>query len=155
VIEAVGDERSIAAARALIREHFQAHSEAHSQAEIDAVIEKLPVPYVPPGGGLWISWQDGEAAGCIALQSLSPGVGEVKRMYVRPANRGQGIARTLCELVIDEARARGYERLRLGTLTTMQPAQNLYSSLGFLPIDPYRDVEFGTTVFYELDLRSP
>jgi len=75
-------------------------------------------------------------------------------MYVRPEKRGQGIARTLANLVIDEARARGYERLRLGTLSTMRPAQNLYTSLGFLPIDPYRQIEFGDTLFYELDLRQ-
>ena len=76
-------------------------------------------------------------------------------MYVRPAQRGRGIARALGELVIEEARARGYERLRLGTLRTMVPAQNLYASLGFVPIAPYRDVEFGDTLFYELDLRGP
>jgi putative acetyltransferase len=154
LIELVSDERSIAAARALIREHFDAHSEAHTPAQINSVIERLPAPYVPPDGGLWIAWHDGDAAGCVALQPLSPGMCEMKRMYVRPLSRGKGIARALGLHVIDEARARGYERLRLGTLTTMQPAQNLYASLGFRPIEPYRNEEFGTTVFYELDLTS-
>ena len=154
MIEAVSDERSLAAARQLIREHFDAHAEGHGPAEVDGVIEKLPAPYVPPDGGLWVAWQDGQAAGCVALQRLSPQMGEVKRMYVRPAQRGQGIARALGELVISEARERGYERLRLGTLKTMVPAQNLYTSLGFVPIAPYRDVEFGDTLFYELDLGS-
>ena len=149
------DDRSLAAARELIREHFDAHAEGHGPAEVDGVIERLPAPYVPPAGGLWIDWQDGKAAGCVALQALSPDVGEVKRMYVRPAQRKRGIARALGELVIEEARARGYERLRLGTLRTMVPAQNLYASLGFVPIAPYRDVEFGDTLFYELDLRDP
>lgn len=154
MIELVSDERSIAAARALIREHFDAHSEAHTPAQIDSVIERLPAPYVPPAGGLWIAWEDGEAAGCVGLQPLSPGMCEMKRMYVRPLSRGKGIARALGLHVIDEARARGYERLRLGTLTTMQPAQKLYASLGFRPIEPYRNEEFGTTVFYELDLMD-
>lgn len=152
LIEAVSDGRSLAAARALIREHFEAHSEAHTPAQIEAVIDKLPAPYVPPTGGLWIAWQDGEAAGCVALQALSSDTGEVKRMYVRPECRGKGIARALGNLVIDEARSRGYSRLRLGTLETMQPAQNLYTSLGFVPIAAYRNVEFGTTKFFELDL---
>jgi hypothetical protein len=57
--------------------------------------------------------------------------------------------------VIVEARALGYERLRLGTLTTMYAAQNLYASLGFLPIAPYRAVEFGDTLFYELEMKEP
>ncbi len=34
----------------------------------------------------------------------------------------------------------------------MRPAQALYESLGFREIAPYRSVEFGDTVFYELSL---
>ena len=149
------EERSIEAARKLIREHFEAHSQAHTAEEISAVIDRLPDPYIPPLGGLWVAWQGDEAVGCVALQPLSEDAGEVKRMYVRPANRGQGIARVLGELIIDEARKRGYQRLRLGTLSTMLPAQNLYTSMGFVPIAPYRKIEFGDTLFYELDLRLP
>lgn len=148
----VSDERALEAARSLIRAHFEAHSEAHTSAEINAVIDKLPEPYIPPAGGLWVVWRDNEAVGCAALQPIAPEIGEVKRMYVRPEMRGQGIARALAELVIDEARKRGYRKLRLGTLKSMRPAQNLYASLGFVPIDPYRNIEFGDTLFYELDL---
>jgi len=52
------------------------------------------------------------------------------------------------------ARARGYDTLRLGTLATMRPAQALYASLGFREIPPYRSVEFGDTLFYELSLGT-
>lgn len=154
LIEPVSDDRSLAAARGLIREHFEAHSEAHDPAQIGAILEKLPAPYVPPFGGLWVAWIGDTAAGCAALQQLPDGTGEVKRMYVRPENRGEGIARALAHVVIVEARARGYDKLRLGTLATMQPAQNLYTSLGFLPVPPYRPIEFGDTLFYELDLKA-
>lgn len=153
MIQPVDDEQSLDAARGLIREHFEAHSEAHDPSQIDAIIAKLPDPYVPPAGGLWVAWEGDEAAGCVALQPIDTNTGEVKRMYVRPHHRGKGIARALAHLVIDAARDRGYDRLRLGTLSTMRPAQNLYTSLGFLPTDPYRNIEFGTTVFYELDLK--
>ena len=152
VIEAVTNERSLEAARALIRAHFVAHAEAHGPSQIATVIERLPAPYLPPEGGLWVAWFDGEAAGCVALQPIAPRVGEVKRMYVRPASRRKGIARALAVHVIEQARLRGYELLRLGTLASMEPAQSLYTSLGFTPIPAYRSVEFGTTLFYELDL---
>jgi ribosomal protein S18 acetylase RimI-like enzyme len=148
----VADEQSLAAARALIRQHFEAHSEAHTAGEIDEVLLRLPEPYVLPSGGLWVAWQGGDAVGCVALQPLSSDTGEVKRMYVKPESRGHGIARALSRKVIEEARERGYERLRLGTLANMVPAQTLYSSLGFEPIEPYRKVEFGPTRFYELSL---
>ena len=152
MIEPVADEKALSAARALIREHFEAHSEAHDPSQIDAIIDRLPYPYVLPDGGLWVAWEGGEAVGCVALQPIGENAGEVKRMYVRPAFRGKGIARRLATLVIDEARHRGYAKLRLGTLSSMEPAQNLYRSLGFVPVEPYRAVEFGTTLFYELDL---
>ena len=153
-INRVSTADALAAARDLIREHIEANSHAHGAAETAAVLAALPAPYVPPGGGLWLAWDGTEAAGCIALQPLSPDVGEIKRMYVRPLSRGRGIARALAERAITEAHALGYERLRLGTLTTMQAAQNLYASLGFRPIPPYRAVEFGDTVFYELDMGA-
>lgn len=138
--------------RALIRAHVEAHSAAHSAELVAALIAALPSPYVPPQGGLWLARDGQKAAGCAALQPILPGTGEVKRMYVHPEFRNRGIARALATHVIAEARARGYERLRLGTLTSMVPAQNLYTSLGFAPVDPYRPVEFGDTLFYEKKL---
>jgi putative acetyltransferase len=154
-IRQVSSPHALAAARGLIREHIEAHSEVHDAAATASLLATLPAPYIPPEGGLWLAWDGAEAAGCVALRPLTPGVAEVKRMYVRPVSRGQGIARALGEHVIEKARVLGYERLRLGTLTTMLPAQNLYASLGFRPIPPYREVEFGDTLFYELELGTP
>ena len=153
-IHRVSGSDALDAARGLIRAHFEAHSQAHDPDATAALLATLPAPYVAPGGGLWLAWEDTEATGCIALQALAPGTGEVKRMYVRPESRRQGIARALALRVIAEARALGYERLRLGTLTTMHDAQKLYASLGFRSIAPYRPVEFGDTVFYELELAE-
>ena len=76
-------------------------------------------------------------------------------MYVRPEARGRGIARRLTEHAIAIASARGYSQLRLGTLTSAHAAQRLYTSLGFRLIAPYRPVEFGDTLFYELPLVAP
>jgi GNAT superfamily N-acetyltransferase len=153
-IHRVGTPHALAAARSLIRAHIEAHSEAHHAAATAVLLDALPAPYIPPAGGLWLAWDGPEAAGCVALQRLAPGIAEVKRMYVRPASRGRGIARALIQRAIVEARALGYERLRLGTLTTMHAAQNLYTSLGFRSIAPYRAVEFGDTLFYELEIGA-
>ena len=154
-IHPVSNASGLAAARDLIREHLEANSHAHDAGSTAAKLAALPAPYVPPGGGIWLAWDGAEAAGCVALHALTPEIAEVKRMYVRPTSRGRGIARRLGERVIAEARQLGYGRVRLGTLTTMLAAQSLYASLGFEPIPPYRNVEFGDTLFYELDLREP
>jgi putative acetyltransferase len=154
-IRGVSTDHALAAVRDLIREHIKAHSEKHSPAATAALLAALPAPYLPPAGGLWLAWDGAQAAGCIALQPLTSGIGEIKRMYVRPASRGRGIARALAQHAIVEARASGYERLRLGTLITMHAAQNLYATLGFRPIAPYRAVELGDTLFYELEIVAP
>ena len=154
-IHPVSGKDALAAARDLIRAHLDAHSQQHDAVAKAAVLAALPAPYVPPAGGLWLAWDGDEAAGCVALHALTPGIAELKRMYVRPVSRGRGIARRLARHAIEEARTLGYERLRLGTLTTMLAAQNLYASLGFQPIPPYRGAELGDTLFYELDLGVP
>jgi GNAT superfamily N-acetyltransferase len=157
VIEIVpaADPPALADARALIRAHISAHSTAHDPASTAALVAALPAPYELPGGGLWVAYDDGEAVGCVALHALGPTIGEVKRMYVEPARRGHGAGRALLARVIEEARQRDYDTLRLGTLATMHPAQALYRSAGFREIAPYRSVEFGDTLFYELSLAAP
>lgn len=153
-IRTADDAEALEIARRLIRAHFAAHSTAHDPESSEAIVTALPKPYVPPRGGLWVAFVDGVGSGCAALREIDSETGEVKRMYVEPEMRGKGIARTLALHVMHQARAMGYRTLRLGTLRSMRPAQELYESLGFKSIPPYRPIEFGDTVFYEIDLRD-
>jgi len=154
-IRSVGDPASIAAARSLVRAHIVAHSASHDAQAAEHVVAALPEPYVAPHGVLWVAWEDEDALGCVALHELASDTAELKRMYVRPESRGRGVARRLTEHAIAVATARGYSRLRLGTLPDMLAAQQLYASLGFRRIPPYRPVEFGETWFYERALGAP
>jgi GNAT superfamily N-acetyltransferase len=154
-IRSVGDPASIAAVRSLVRAHVVAASPIHDAEAAERVVAALPEPYVAPRGLLWVAWEDEEALGCVALVELTPDTAELKRMYVRPESRGRGVARRLTEHAIAVATARGYSRLRLGTLPHMDAAQQLYASLGFRRVAPYRQVEFGETWFYERPLGAP
>ena len=153
-IKSAEDPDVLVVARELIRAHFNAHSTAHDPAQTDAFIASLPGQYAPPRGGLWVAFVEGRGVASAALQEHDAGIAEVKRMYVEPSYRGQGIARALIRYVIEQARERGYHTLRLGTLRSMKPAQSLYESEGFRAIPPYRPDEFGDTVFYELSLED-
>ena len=78
-----------------------------------------------------------EDAGCVALRMLGRDTAEMKRLYVRPAHRGQGLGRALAEGAIAAAREARCARIVLDTLPQMREAQAMYALLGFKPIDPY------------------
>lgn len=80
---------------------------------------------------------DGEAVACGGLRPYGPATGEVKRMYVAPAHRGRGHARTLLRALLDHARAQGMSRVLLETGTEQPEAMALYASEGFTPVPAY------------------
>jgi putative acetyltransferase len=116
-------------------------------------LEALPGEYAPPGGTVIVAFVDGEAAGCVALRPLEDLVCEMKRLYVKPEQRGKGVGRALGAAVIERAREIGYASMRLDTLASMTEANGLYRSLGFRECPPYYHNPCKHPVFMELTLR--
>jgi GNAT superfamily N-acetyltransferase len=153
-IREVESAHEIAEVRKLVRAHGDARRDVPGVEYVYADAERMPGPYVPPDGGIWLALTGDIGIGCVALRPMEPGVAEVKRMFVDAGWRGRGIGRALLEALITGARARGYHLLRLGTLDDMHAAQRLYDSLGFTPVDRYRADELIDTRFYELRLTG-
>jgi GNAT superfamily N-acetyltransferase len=84
---------------------------------------------------------DGTAVGCVGLQPISPGLGEIKRMYVEPSARGWGLSRILLKAVENEARSKSLTRLRLETGPQQHEALALYTNHGYTPTPPYPPFE--------------
>lgn len=152
VIREVDGESDVAHVRRLVTAHGDARSTTPGVEYVYADAARMPGPYVPPRGGIWLAVSDDAGIGCAALRPVDESAAEVKRMFVDAAWRGRGVGRALLTALIDGARARGYETLRLGTLDDMMAARQLYESLGFVPIKRYRADELIDTRFYELPL---
>jgi GNAT superfamily N-acetyltransferase len=119
----------------------------------EAELAGLPGKYAEPDGRLFLGLEDEKVAGCIALRKLEPGVCEMKRLFVRDEFQGRQIGVQLIERLISEARAIGYESMRLDTYPAkMGKAVKLYESHGFAPIAPYYDNPHQDVVFMELTL---
>ena len=138
----------------VVRELFVEYADATGLdfcfQKFDQELAELPGRYAPPSGRLFVAMHDGRAAGCVALRKLEGATCEMKRLYVRPAIRGQKVGRQLAEAVIAAAREVGYQRMRLDTLASMKAAIDLYESLGFQRIAAYYENPIPDVVYLEL-----
>lgn len=97
-----------------------------------------------------------KAVGCGAVV-LTPEYGELKRMFVDPALRGQGVALKLLDLLEAEAAARGCKRLTLETGPYQHAALALYERVGYQRcgrFGDYRDDPFSVFMHKPLECRS-
>ena len=140
-------------ARALFLEYGSSLGFSLCFQSFDEELKSLPGAYGPPSGRLLLARHASHAAGCVALRKLEAGICEMKRLYVRPADRGAGLGRMLVERVIAEARTIGYKRMRLDTIeSAMKDAIALYRRMGFEEIAPYSAIPIEHALWMELRL---
>jgi GNAT superfamily N-acetyltransferase len=77
---------------------------------------------------------DGRPVACGGLRHLGPATAEIKRMYVKPAARGSGVATTVLRALEAAARERGCTILRLETGTAQPEAIRFYEREGYRQI---------------------
>ena len=98
-----------------------------------------------PDSSIWIAFASATGgpspAGCVMLRPLpqTPHAAEVKRLYVRPAFRGLGVAHALMQAAEDHARREGVRWLYLDTKDDLHAAIRFYLSTGYQPCARYND----------------
>ena len=126
--------------------------ESLDEQNYDEELEHLEEKYGLPGGRLYLAYWDGELAGCVGMKKLDGVTGELKRLYVRPAFRGQRLGRKLVERIIEDARSLGYTRLKLYTMPELVSARHMYENMGFHVTERYNNSPLDNTIFMEYRL---
>lgn len=138
--------------RRLIHEHLQGVAQHSPPESVHALgLEALRKPDIT----FWSVWQDTQLMGCGALKALDDAHGEIKSMRTASAHLRKGVAATLMQHLLAEARRRRYRRLSLetGSMDAFGPARALYARFGFRKCGPFADyVEDPYSVFMTLEL---
>ena len=152
-IDQASTAQELEAVRSLFQEYADSLGVDLNYQGFDREVRDLPGDYAPPTGTLLVARSNDEIVGCVGVRALDDHTAEMKRLYVRPTGRGLGLGRTLTEAAIAFARNAGFQRMRLDTLPQMRRAQELYRTLGFVVIEPYRYSAVPGTVYMELALQ--
>ena len=91
--------------------------------------------YWQTGGEFWVVESAGEIVGTAAYcpTDRSDNGAEVRKMFLLPMARGQGLGRYLLTQIEMAARQRGVQTLWLETATVLDRAVALYEKSGYLP----------------------
>jgi len=153
-VQSAEDPADIDAVRTLMKEYADFLGEDLTFQGFKRELADLPGKYAPPWGALLLARVGKDSAGCVALRRLSPGICEMKRLFVRPRYRGTGAGRLLAGKIIQEGEALGYKAMRLDTLERLTSAVELYKSLGFRQIPPYCENPIPGVMFWEKTLAA-
>ena len=102
------------------------------------------------GPGLTINGS--AVVGCAAFKKISDSRAELKRLYVRPTERGAGLGQSLSLFIMDRAKAQGYAQCVLDTLERLPWAVRLYEKLGFDRCAAYCRNPMPDVIFFCKDL---
>ncbi|MBV8359134.1 MAG: GNAT family N-acetyltransferase [Deltaproteobacteria bacterium] len=110
-----------------LRDAFEAYIERALTEEID----RIPAYYGDRDGGFWVAVRGDEVVGTFGLERAADDAMELRRMYVDPSTRRQGIARRMLQFAENECRHRNVSRLELSTAEIQQAALALYRNSGY------------------------
>lgn len=136
--------------RELFREYEKELNEDICFQSFEAELKDPLKKYGLPDGDLILAYWNDEIAGCIALTRMKePGACEMKRLYVKPEFRKNKIGRILIEELLNSAKERNYEKMRLDTFEKLKAAVHLYQQYGFKNISAYYNNPLKNVVYME------
>ncbi|MGE3724625.1 MAG: GNAT family N-acetyltransferase [Candidatus Sericytochromatia bacterium] len=102
----------------------------------DTDLNNLEQAYFQSGGYFGvIENPETKIVGSFGLYPLDSQTAEVRKMYLLPEVRGQGLGKASLTRLLDCAQAKGFQRLHLETNRVLKEAIALYLKFGFLPLE--------------------
>jgi ribosomal protein S18 acetylase RimI-like enzyme len=136
-------------AQAMLTEYFDSRELGFSR--LDKEYKRVmpdSAAFVPPAGIFLVVYDENdEAVGCGGVRMLSPDRGEIKHLYLRESTRGKGWGRTLLTELEVHAFGFGAKVVVLDTNASLEAAQQLYRTSGYVDIEPYNDNPNATNWF--------
>jgi len=94
-----------------------------------------------PHGVYYLVELEDAIIGMGALHQIRENIGEIKRMYIRPAYRGKGYGKALLQQLLQKAKEFGFHSVYLDSGRFMTSAHKLYRSFGFIECKEYPETE--------------
>ena len=107
-------------------------------ASSDDALSGLPRSYTAEGGAFFGAFEAAALIGTAGIGPVGPGVFELRKMYLRPAARGQGVGQRLLDACVGHVRSRGGAQIVLDTTEQMAAAIAFYERNGFVRDDSQR-----------------
>jgi putative acetyltransferase len=91
--------------------------------------------YWQTGGAFWVIERDQTLVGTAGYYPVPRGEGavEIRKMYLLPQVRGQGLGRYLLKSLENEIWQRGFQHIWIETASVLKAACSLYESADYLP----------------------
>ena len=102
----------------------------------DADLKDIQQSYMAGGGTFRILEAGGRPIGSFGLYASTRKSCELRKMYLLPEFRGQGLGRRLLEDALRAAKALGFSEMTLETNSRLKEAVGLYRAYGFTEFIP-------------------
>ncbi len=103
--------------------------------------------------GFWCLLTEDKVIGTVAVKQIDSITAELKALYLSTDFRGKGLGYKLLDQAVKFARAKGYQRVVLDSMSAYIDAFRLYEKYGFKTIERYNDNPYAD-VFMCLDLMG-
>ncbi len=102
----------------------------------DADLADIERDYLQRGGAFdVVEDASGQIVGTAGLYPLDAQRAELRKMYLQPSARGQGLGKQLLERILAKAECLGFAEVRLETNSVLKEAVQLYQKYGFTPAE--------------------